>query len=53
IFEPFFTTKSLGIGLGLSNARKLVELHRGKIRVIRGNQPGTTFEIIIPIGRES
>lgn len=53
IFEPFFTTKSLGIGLGLSNARKLVELHRGTIRVIRGDQPGTTFEIILPIGRES
>jgi signal transduction histidine kinase len=52
IFEPFFTTKSWGIGLGLANARKLIELHRGTIRVIRTNGPGTTFEINLPIARE-
>ncbi|MBM3297376.1 MAG: HAMP domain-containing histidine kinase, partial [Candidatus Aminicenantes bacterium] len=32
IFEPFFTTKSSGVGLGLSNARKILEQHRGSIR---------------------
>jgi signal transduction histidine kinase len=53
VFEPFFTTKSWGIGLGLSNARKLVELHRGTIRIVRKSGPGTMFEILIPIGRES
>jgi signal transduction histidine kinase len=53
VFEPFFTTKSWGIGLGLSNARKLVELHRGTIRVVGRDGPGTMFEIRIPIGRES
>ena len=53
VFEPFFTTKSWGIGLGLSNARKLVELHRGTIRVVRMRGPGTMFEILIPIGRTS
>ncbi len=53
VFEPFFTTKSWGIGLGLSNARKLVELHRGTIRVVRKRGPGTIFEILIPIGRTS
>jgi len=52
IFEPFFTTKSWGIGLGLANARKLVELHRGTIRVIRKKSPGTTFEILIPLASE-
>jgi signal transduction histidine kinase len=52
VFEPFFTTKSWGIGLGLANARKLIELHRGTIRVVRKRDPGTTFEVLIPIVRE-
>ena len=29
IFEPFFTTKPSGFGLGLANARKIVEQHKG------------------------
>jgi len=53
VFEPFFTTKSWGIGLGLANARKLVELHRGTIRVVRKRGPGTMFEVLIPIVRET
>jgi signal transduction histidine kinase len=53
IFEPFFTTKPWGFGLGLANARKLIELHRGTIRVIPQRGPGTTFEILIPIEGET
>jgi signal transduction histidine kinase len=49
IFEPFYTTKPWGFGLGLANARKLVELHGGTIRVVPRPGPGTTFEIFIPI----
>jgi signal transduction histidine kinase len=48
IFEPFFTTKPTGFGLGLSNARKIVEQHRGSIRVRKRAGRGTTFEILIP-----
>jgi len=48
IFEPFYTTKSSGFGLGLSNARKIVEQHRGSIRVAKTKQKGTTFEVRIP-----
>ena len=48
IFEPFFTTKPTGFGLGLSNARKIVEQHRGMIRDRKKTGRGTTFEILIP-----
>jgi len=48
IFEPFFTTKSSGTGLGLANAKKIIEQHNGSIYVISKKGKGTTFEIIIP-----
>ena len=52
IFEPFYTTKSSGIGLGLSNARKIVEQHKGSIRVKKKEGKGACFEILIPCGEE-
>jgi len=48
IFEPFYTTKPAGFGLGLSNARKIVEQHRGSIRIAKTTGKGTTFEVRIP-----
>ena len=48
IFDPFFTTKSLGTGLGLTNARKVVELHGGSIEVASQAKVGTTITIRLP-----
>ena len=48
IFEPFYSTKPSGFGLGLPNARKIVEQHRGSIRVVKTRGKGTTFEVRIP-----
>jgi signal transduction histidine kinase len=48
IFEPFYTTKSTGIGLGLANARKIIEQHKGIIQVKKKKAQGACFEVIIP-----
>ena len=49
IFNPFFTTKIRGTGLGLSICKKIIEAHKGSIKVegIEGN--GTTFFIQLPV----
>ncbi len=48
IFEPFFTTKPSGFGLGLANARKIVEQHQGSIGLTRKTGKGSTFIVVIP-----
>jgi signal transduction histidine kinase len=48
IFDAFFTTKSLGTGLGLTNARKVVELHRGAIEVVSAVGRGTRVTVLLP-----
>jgi signal transduction histidine kinase len=52
IFEPFYTTKSTGIGLGLANARKIIEQHKGTIRAVAKKEQGACFEILIPFEEE-
>jgi signal transduction histidine kinase len=52
IFEPFYTTKSTGIGLGLANARKIIEQHKGSIRAVSTKEQGACFEILIPCEEE-
>ncbi|MEQ9328186.1 MAG: response regulator [Rhodospirillales bacterium] len=50
IFEPFFTTKDVGsgTGLGLAISYKIVERHRGELRVRDREGGGAVFEIMIP-----
>jgi signal transduction histidine kinase len=52
IFEAFYTTKATGTGLGLALARKIIEQHKGSIKVLRKEGRGTSFEVLIPCGRE-
>ncbi|HSL24552.1 MAG TPA: PAS domain S-box protein [Vicinamibacterales bacterium] len=51
IFEPFFTTKHRGTGLGLPTARRVVELHRGKIDVEMPSDGGTAVTVSLPVER--
>jgi signal transduction histidine kinase len=48
VFEPFFTTKEKGSGLGLFSVKRIVEAHRGRVRVDSCPGSGTTVEIQLP-----
>lgn len=48
IFNPFFTTKPQGVGLGLAIVSKIVDEHRGHIKVFSETGTGTTFELALP-----
>jgi signal transduction histidine kinase len=51
IFNPFFTTKKSGVGLGLSIVSKIVDDHRGWIRVATlpgGAGQGACFRVFLP-----
>lgn len=50
IFDPFFTTKEVGqgTGLGLDTVRRIVQRHRGSLRV--ESKPGETrFQVRLPL----
>ena len=48
IFEPYFSTKATGTGLGLTIARRNVELNRGRISVASTPRVGTTVSLWVP-----
>jgi signal transduction histidine kinase/ActR/RegA family two-component response regulator len=54
IFEPFFTTKDAanGTGLGLSVVYGIIKNHRGRIDVTTAPGVGSTFRILLPIGKQ-
>ncbi len=55
VFEPYFTTKDVGEGhgLGLSMVYGIVRNHDGWIRVHSRPHEGSTFEVYLPLDRET
>jgi PAS domain S-box-containing protein len=51
VFDPFFTTKEAGTGLGLSIVRKIIDQHRGEVRIESERGVGTRATILLPRGR--
>jgi two-component system, NtrC family, sensor histidine kinase HydH len=48
IFNPFYTSKKNGVGLGLSIVAKIVDDHRGWIKLESGAGTGARFHIFLP-----
>ena len=48
IFNPFFTSKKDGVGLGLSIVAKIVDDHRGMIRLEENTPRGARFHVFFP-----
>ena len=50
LFSPFRTTKKHGWGIGLYQAKGIVEAHGGAIEVSSKEGAGTTFSVRLPLG---
>ena len=49
IFNPFFTKKSYGTGLGLTQVKKIIDLHQGNLEIFSKQGEGTRAVISLPI----
>lgn len=52
LFEPFHTTKPKGTGLGLAVTYKIMESHRGQIKVLSTPGQGTEFVLVFPCAEQ-
>ena len=53
LFLPYFSTKQRGTGLGLAIVSRIVEDHRGSIRVEENKPFGSRFVIELPVALET
>ncbi|MGJ5819546.1 XrtA/PEP-CTERM system histidine kinase PrsK [Paludibaculum fermentans] len=49
LFRPFQSTKQKGLGIGMFQARMIIEAHGGSIRVESETGKGTTFRVSLPV----
>jgi len=49
VFDPFVSTKRDGVGLGLVNAKAVVESHGGRIEIAARTPRGTRVTIALPV----
>ena len=51
LFRPFQTTKKQGMGIGLYHCKTIIDAHGGKLSAESEEGKGTTFRILLPLGR--
>jgi signal transduction histidine kinase len=51
LFAPFFSTKTKGTGLGLAAVQRILERHKGKVKVRSRVGQGTTFIVSLPLAK--
>jgi len=49
LFNPFFTTKPLGLGMGLSISRSIIDAHGGQLQYTSNPEGGCIFLFTLPI----
>ena len=52
LFLPYFSTKRRGTGLGLAIVSRIIEDHRGSIRVEENSPVGARFIVELPLAQE-
>jgi PAS domain S-box-containing protein len=52
VFNPFFTKKKYGTGLGMTQVKKIIDLHTGSIEIRSKNKGGTRVMATLPVNQE-
>jgi signal transduction histidine kinase len=52
LFNPFFTRKKYGTGLGLTQVKKIVDLHQGIVDIFSVKGEGTRVRVRFPVQPE-
>src|SRR5579884_2524327 len=52
LFRPFQTTKKTGLGIGMFQSKMIIEAHGGRIEVESESGKGTTFRVLLPLGKK-
>jgi signal transduction histidine kinase len=51
VVNPFFTTRKVGLGLGLTVARRIIETHQGKLEIAPPDRPvAGLVRVSLPLG---
>ena len=48
LFESFYTTKPVGLGMGLSICRSIIEAHHGRLWATANIPRGAVFQFTVP-----